>query len=793
VRTRALATIVALACACGGDDDAPPPPAELSATLADGATLTVLSDPLTLRVTRDGQTVLEIAQFVEVGVQDGEIDPDVYVDPAAPANDITFHAPARAVTGDAAARRLVLDDGATLTVGADGTLTLDTSGVANAVLARVVLPLAPDEALYGFGMVPDSPATRGVLREMQFRVDTGKESSINELHVPVPLAIAPARGLGVFAAERRVGAFDVGRERAERTLVTFATSTLELHVYGGDAFAILDQYTAASGRPLVPPEWAFLPMQWRNEVSSGQVVLDDAARLRAEDIPGATVWIDNPWQTGYNSFEFLPDRFPDPQGLVDALEAQGFKCLLWSTPYLSPTGTAADFEEARAMGLLVRGPDDRPFLWPWQDGPGALVDFTAPGAIAWWGERVHKVTDLGFAGFKLDFGEDLVPDLAQVKNPVRLHAGTPETLHNLYARFYHEAYLEALPPGDGFLLTRAGTWGEQDVNTCIWPGDLDNDFSRASADNVGGLPAAISNGLSLSASGYPFYGSDIGGFRNGAPTTEALVRWAQYAALGTVMQLGGGGDSHNPWDTTLYGPEALPIYRQYARLHTDLFPYIYSLAVQAGATGRPVTYPVGLVVPGFAYEDAFMLGDALFVAPVVEAGATTRTVTLPPGEWIDWWTGERAQGGGAPVTVPAPLDRLPLWRKVGEIVVLLVTPIDTTLPVTAPGVSSLADPASTAVRVLAAPGTAPASFALYDGGRVDVGPGAVTARAGARHRDFHVEIDVDAAVSVSGLPEVADVTACAAPGCWALDPMLGVLHVRLVLAAEGDEATATFQ
>ncbi len=177
-----------------------------------------------------------------------------------------------------------------------------------------------------------------------------------------------------------------------------------------------------------------------------------------------------------------------------------------------------------------------------------------------------------------------MPNIGTTLTPWRLAAGTPQTLHNEYARYYHEAYFGSLPTDDLFLITRAGAYGEQNVNTSIWPGDLDSDFTRHGVDNgqgqinVGGLPAAIAGGLSLSVSGYPFYGSDIGGFRGG-PTDEVLARWSQYAALGTIMQLGGGGTSHNPWDATEFTDTATltSIYVRYSRLHMDLVPYIYSL------------------------------------------------------------------------------------------------------------------------------------------------------------------------------------------------------------------------
>ena len=67
-------------------------------------------------------------------------------------------------------------------------------------------------------------------------------------------------------------------------------------------------------------------------------------------------------------------------------------------------------------------------------------------------------------------------------------------------------------------------------------------------------------------SGYLLYGSDIGGYRGGRRPPRPL-RWSQFGALSTVMQLGGGGrgdTTHNPWDENLYDTEiAVPIYRTY--------------------------------------------------------------------------------------------------------------------------------------------------------------------------------------------------------------------------------------
>ena len=46
-----------------------------------------------------------------------------------------------------------------------------------------------------------------------------------------------------------------------------------------------------------------------------------------------------------------------------------------------------------------------------------------------------------------------------------------------------------------------------------------------------------------------------------------------------------------------------PLYRRYARLHMDLVPYLYGLALAAGADGAPVARPTRFVHPDAASDD----------------------------------------------------------------------------------------------------------------------------------------------------------------------------------------------
>jgi len=68
-------------------------------------------------------------------------------------------------------------------------------------------------------------------------------------------------------------------------------------------------------------------------------------------------------------------------------------------------------------------------------------------------------------------------------------------------------------------------------------------------------------------------------------------------------------------------------------------------------------------------DDAFLVGDALLVAPVVQEGATQRMVYLPAGTWYDFES-ERVYAGGQEVTLDAPLGSIPALARAGSILPL---------------------------------------------------------------------------------------------------------------------------
>ncbi len=650
---------------------------------------------------RDDAVLLRLpAQAWQLG-QVAAIDPDASYDPVY-ALPVEFAAPTSitAVDGGLLTLQLEYADGTTASVrfeeAARGRFSAqfvpDPGGTPTAAM-RLLARCDASEGFYGMGEVFDAVEHRGRARPMQLEADLQFEGGSNEAHVPVPLAIG-TRGWGLFVQDDHPGLFELATQADDLVQVTYGLGPhgdagLRFHLFAAEhPLDVTAHYWAVTGAPALPAPWALGPWLWRNENTDAAQVLDDAQTLRELDLAHSALWIDRPYATGVNTFDFEPTRFPDPQAMIDTLHDLGLRVALWHAPYVSDMDEPALALHQEALDGGYFPPVTGLLLNKWGAAP---IDFTNPDAFDWWAALLAQYGAMGIEGYKLDYGEDVMTGVGAGRVPWSFADGSDErTMHGRYHSGYHAPYAESLPPGGGFILARAGTWGEQSQASVIWPGDLDADLSRFGDDRdgtrgVGGLPSAVAAGLSLSASGFPLFASDTGGYRDGPPSKETFTRWFQHTALMPVMQIG-TGSSDVAWE--LGDDEMLGWYREATRLHLRLFPYVWSELQAIGHGGRPLVRPLGLAHPelGVHPSDVYLLGDDLLVAPVIEPGATTRTLTVPPGRWIDWFDGSEVDGGadGREITVDAPLSKLPLWLRAGGVVPLLRPSIDSLSPTSEP-------------------------------------------------------------------------------------------------------------
>ena len=99
---------------------------------------------------------------------------------------------------------------------------------------------------------------------------------------------------------------------------------------------------------------------------------------------------------------------------------------------------------------------------------------------------------------------------------------------------------------------------------------------------------------------------------------------------------------------------------------------------EASRTGMPIVRPIFLEYPeaetfyteaASGFQPQYLFGRDFMVAPRVSEMLDTYDVPLPPGDWYNYWTGERI-AGNKNLPIKAKLEELPLFVRGGAIVPL---------------------------------------------------------------------------------------------------------------------------
>lgn len=365
------------------------------------------------------------------------------------------------------------------------------------------------------------------------------------------------------------------------------------------------------------------------------------------------------------------------------------------TTYFNPmicTGYHPRYDEAAQAGLLTKNVLGQPYDYRYTGTSQFLVgqfDFTAPGAVPFYGDLLDEAVRNGYDGWMEDFGEYTPTDSVA-------HDGTPgPAMHNLYPVLYHGAayaYAQQRAPRPLLRFNRSGWTGAARVSQAVWGGDPSTGFG------FDGLQSAIANGLTMGLSGVSEWGSDIGGyFALSLPQTTPDLerRWIEFGFASGVMRTEATGYSLGSSPRAqIFDPGVLGVWARYAQLRTQLEPYLAAAARSYEQTGLPIMRQLMLAYPtdsrAAEQQDEYLFGPDILVAPVITANATTRTLYLPEGRWIDLWRSMRVDGGGVPrllrplvldggrdVTVAAPADQLPMFVRAGAAIGLLPADVQT--------------------------------------------------------------------------------------------------------------------
>jgi alpha-glucosidase (family GH31 glycosyl hydrolase) len=467
------------------------------------------------------------------------------------------------------------------------------------------------------------------------------EGAANTTYKPLPI-FHSSKGYMVFDNSSYRLRADIGKTEPNEYRLTQHGPIFDFYFWIGPPEKRLQSYTALTGTPPLPPQWAFEPWMGRGEDAWASGPLHDAVaeeesavrRFEELDIPHSAIYAEGPSALSPALNQYMAER--------------GIKVLGYFRP-------AVSWSQQQALMPEVK-PDELPILrcgTESQTRALGYVDFSHPNAKELCRRALRPALDLGEAGSMVDYG-DLVPDRAEFYDGRR----GPE-MHNAYYYDYQRTVSEIFREmrGDDFILYARGA----SPGTQRWVGQFAGDHPA----NFRGLKHVLTGALNLCACGYSNWGSDLGGYFS-FPQPAVYMRWFQFGCFSPLMRPHGTAP-REPWH---FGEAAVANYKVLAWTRENLLRYIYNAAAIAHETGVSIMRSMPLAFPYeqqmAAVSDQYMFGPDLLIAPVVSEDIF-RTVVFPSGVWTSLWDGKTVTGP-ARFTMTAPLDTIPVYLKPGALV-----------------------------------------------------------------------------------------------------------------------------
>ena len=371
-------------------------------------------------------------------------------------------------------------------------------------------------------------------------------------------------------------------------------------------------------------------------------IADDVKR---NQIPMDVMIFDMDWHTeGWTGWTWDKSIIPDPEGLIDYMHRQGLKVALNLHP---ADGVDADedyFQEVRQdMGL---GEDAKVVPWNLSDKRFYHSMFNRilrarekQGVDFWWLDWQQNLTSKYVDGLGETFWCNHV-----FYNDMRLHRPDhrPLIFHRWGGLGSHRYPIGF--SGDSFT-----TYG-----TLAW-----QPYFTATASNVC----------------FGYWGHDLGGHQQTGPNDpEIYLRWMQYGVFTPIFR------THaTNWpgiERRIWKYDNFPLLLETVRLRYRLMPYIYNACRQAYDTGVSICRPLYYEWPednnAYLFEDEYMFGDDILVAPVVSPtgadGRASRRTWLPEGRWYDVCRAKVVDGGQT-LTDSYSLQETPYFLRAGAVIV----------------------------------------------------------------------------------------------------------------------------
>ena len=449
------------------------------------------------------------------------------------------------------------------------------------------------------------------------------------------------------------------------------------------------------GKANIMPKWAMGFWQSRERYTNQNEVVATLKTFRDKGIGIDNIVQDwNYWEEdSWGAHDFDPARFPDPQGMMDAVHEMNAQLMISVWPkFYHTTEHYKEFDENGWM--FTRAVEDSIRDWIGPGYIGSFYDAYSEGARQlFWQQMKEHLYKYGIDAWWMDASEPNIRDCVPLSyqkllcGPTGLGSST-EYLNGyalMNAKAIYEGLREEEPDKRVFQLTRSGFAGLQRYSTASWSGDIGTRWED--------MRSQIVAGMNFSLCGDPYWTMDIGGFcvenryanaqrefdRTGVENAdltewrELQTRWYQFGTFTPIYRAHGQFPLREVWNIA---PENHPAYKSivyYNKLRYKLMPYIYSLA--GSAYHNDYTLMRGLVMDyandnvAMNVSDQFMLGPSLMICPVYEYKARSREVYLPKGKkWYNFNDEAEVIEGGKRIVADAPYELMPIYIPSGAII-----------------------------------------------------------------------------------------------------------------------------
>lgn len=462
------------------------------------------------------------------------------------------------------------------------------------------------------------------------------------------------KGYGMMWHTFKKGRYDFGAEEAGKVKLAHETDYLDVFIMISETpSALLNDFYQLTGNPVLLPKFGFYEGHlnaynrdyWKEDPKG--ILFEDGKRYKEsqKDNGGIKESLNGEKNNYQFSARAVIDRYKQhdmPLGWL--LPNDGYGAGYGQTETLD-----GNIQNLKELGDYARKNGVEIGLWTQSDlhpkeGISALLQRDIVKEVRDAGVRVLK-TDVAWVGAGYSFGLNGVADVGEIM-PYYGNNARP------------------------FIISLDG-WAGTQRYAGIWSGDQTGgewEYIRFH------IPTYIGSGLS----GQPNISSDMDGIFGGQHMLVNIrdFQWKTWSP----MQLNMDGWGRNEKYPHALGEPATSINRMYLKLKAELMPYTYSFAKEA-VDGLPMIRAMFLEYPneytlGKATQYQYLFGTDFLVAPIyqdtqadAEGNDIRDGIYLPEGEeWIDYFSGEKYEGGCILNNFATPLWKLPVFIKNGAII-----------------------------------------------------------------------------------------------------------------------------